>query len=329
MPRGMKKMFDPTKIKPTKEKDVTRAIAKEYFEQFNSDNGWGMYEHFVPFVEKYLNACKENPESYIQWGKEKFFTDAKRGVVLKLQGAGQSEALQIISDTGMDSWFRDLFQESVYTQKLGGYDPYMDEYVLHSNNIQVPIDTPILDCGAVRDIVVAEDNSFIYKIDYGNYVGVTGITYNITAGSVDINISHDGINTTYNNLTGSGTATFNKLNPSPNIATITVSNDAATTAEGTLTFNCTTRIPATVVQLTVNSNEDASKSITNQYSYNFNNLDYPGDSTNLQLSSGEFPIVSQDATRSGFLVASHFSSNERLVRRRGDHQSLLPNQCRG
>jgi len=262
-------------------------------------------------VEKY--GISENPESYIQWGKEKFFTDAKRGVVLKLQGAGQSEALQIISDTGMDSWFRDLFQESFYTQKLGGYDPYMDEYVLHSNNIQVPIDTPILDCGAVRDIVVAEDNSFIYKIDYGNYVGVTGITYNITAGSVDINISHDGINTTYNNLTGSGTATFNKLNPSPNIATITVSNDAATTAEGTLTFNCTTRIPATVVQLTVNSNEDASKSITNQYSYNFNNLDYPGDSTNLQLSSGEFPIVSQDATRSGFQGEPGIPVHESIV----------------
>ena len=24
----------------------------EYFETFNSPNGWGMYEHFVPFVEK-------------------------------------------------------------------------------------------------------------------------------------------------------------------------------------------------------------------------------------------------------------------------------------
>lgn len=37
----------------------------EYFEQFNSPNGWGMYEHFVPFVEKYLEACKEFPEATI------------------------------------------------------------------------------------------------------------------------------------------------------------------------------------------------------------------------------------------------------------------------
>jgi len=38
----------------------------EHFEKFNSSNGWGMYEHFVPFVEKYLNACKEYPESIIE-----------------------------------------------------------------------------------------------------------------------------------------------------------------------------------------------------------------------------------------------------------------------
>ena len=29
-------------------------------------NGWGMYEHFVPFVEKYLEACKEYPDAVIE-----------------------------------------------------------------------------------------------------------------------------------------------------------------------------------------------------------------------------------------------------------------------
>jgi len=37
----------------------------EYFEQFNSPNGWGMYEHFVPFVEKYLNACEMFPKAIV------------------------------------------------------------------------------------------------------------------------------------------------------------------------------------------------------------------------------------------------------------------------
>jgi hypothetical protein len=36
-----------------------------YFEQFNASNGWGMYEHFVPFVEKYLEACKANPDANV------------------------------------------------------------------------------------------------------------------------------------------------------------------------------------------------------------------------------------------------------------------------
>jgi len=35
------------------------------FTAYNSPNGWGMYEHFVPFVEKYLEACKENPDATI------------------------------------------------------------------------------------------------------------------------------------------------------------------------------------------------------------------------------------------------------------------------
>lgn len=38
----------------------------KYFEKFNASNGWGMYEHFVPFVEKYLEACKEYPEAIVE-----------------------------------------------------------------------------------------------------------------------------------------------------------------------------------------------------------------------------------------------------------------------
>jgi hypothetical protein len=38
----------------------------EHFETFNSPNGWGMYKHFVPFVEKYLEACKEYPDAIIE-----------------------------------------------------------------------------------------------------------------------------------------------------------------------------------------------------------------------------------------------------------------------
>ena len=37
----------------------------EYYKTFNASNGWGLYEHFVPFVEEYLSACKIYPNSIV------------------------------------------------------------------------------------------------------------------------------------------------------------------------------------------------------------------------------------------------------------------------
>ena len=36
-----------------------------YYSQFNAVNGWGTYENFVPFVEKYLEACQANPDAQV------------------------------------------------------------------------------------------------------------------------------------------------------------------------------------------------------------------------------------------------------------------------
>ena len=38
----------------------------ERFKAFNSPNGWGMYEHFVPFVAQYLEACAANPDATVE-----------------------------------------------------------------------------------------------------------------------------------------------------------------------------------------------------------------------------------------------------------------------
>lgn len=37
----------------------------EHFKQFDASNGWGTYVHFVPFVEKYLEACKKYPKAIV------------------------------------------------------------------------------------------------------------------------------------------------------------------------------------------------------------------------------------------------------------------------
>lgn len=38
----------------------------EYFEEFNPTNGWGTYKDFVPFVEEYLEACKQYLEAIVK-----------------------------------------------------------------------------------------------------------------------------------------------------------------------------------------------------------------------------------------------------------------------
>ncbi|KKN79246.1 hypothetical protein LCGC14_0342640 [marine sediment metagenome] len=37
----------------------------EFYKNFDAKNGWGTYDDFVPWVEKLLIACLENPEATI------------------------------------------------------------------------------------------------------------------------------------------------------------------------------------------------------------------------------------------------------------------------
>jgi hypothetical protein len=36
------------------------------FKKYDSPNGWGLYEHFVPFVAEYLAACEDNPDATVE-----------------------------------------------------------------------------------------------------------------------------------------------------------------------------------------------------------------------------------------------------------------------
>jgi hypothetical protein len=44
-------------------KKLLRSPAK--YKKFDAENGWGLYEHFVPFVEEVLAACKQYPNAKI------------------------------------------------------------------------------------------------------------------------------------------------------------------------------------------------------------------------------------------------------------------------
>lgn len=70
-----KALWHPREINASHAKDIIEVLEKglrklkanpSYFKQFNASNGWGMYKHFVPFVEECLKACKKYPNAEIQ-----------------------------------------------------------------------------------------------------------------------------------------------------------------------------------------------------------------------------------------------------------------------
>jgi hypothetical protein len=42
------------------------ATQKARFEEFNAKNGWGLWEHFLPFCARYLQACRDNPDALVR-----------------------------------------------------------------------------------------------------------------------------------------------------------------------------------------------------------------------------------------------------------------------
>ena len=68
-------LWRPEEIGATKAKDIIDKLVlgldlmkkdPEHFKKFDASNGWGKYEDFVPWVEKYLNVCIENPDATIE-----------------------------------------------------------------------------------------------------------------------------------------------------------------------------------------------------------------------------------------------------------------------
>jgi len=53
-------------IEPLKEGIEKLKADPNKFKAFNAPNGWGSYENFVPWCEKYLTACQEYPKAKIE-----------------------------------------------------------------------------------------------------------------------------------------------------------------------------------------------------------------------------------------------------------------------
>lgn len=246
-----------------------------------------------------------NPESYVQWGQDRFFTDAKRGAVVQLRGdeTGQQQ-LKVISESGMRTWFRDLFNESFTTQKLGGFDPYSNEYVLNSNEISIPTTDKCLDCGIIRTFTIEsiKGDRINYCVDLGFAVGDVVITYNIIniapAKYVNIKYDYNGTLGTTGNVSTSGTITFNKDTNSVNFVDIEIELNGQATLE--VIVACPSPTVLTLVEVVLTNNSEAGQTIHSEYFYTSSPYVSPVQSNLVTFVSGTSnPLVSRFNSVSG------------------------------
>jgi hypothetical protein len=222
-------------------------------------------------IEEY--GISYNPESFVSWGSEMYFTDVKRGAVIKLRGTSMSnDSLEVISNNGMRSYFRDQFFDSITTQKLGGYDPYMNEYVLGMNCKSVPLPPEISNCGySFQKTGLEANETIVSTIDYGQVIGQCNISYNIDtlpapAGSITISVLWNGITTTSGTLTGAGTFSFDKTLNTPLNAVVTITG--VTRSSFSIIANCPTEVEIEVIKVVMNSPVDSGDFIHTEYKWN-------------------------------------------------------------
>jgi len=193
----------------------------------------------------------------------------------------------VISELGMRSYFRDLFIQDFNTQKLGGYDPYMNEYVLSGNTIKLPAEEECLNCQTRRIYNPKKAAPVTFCVDLGDTVGDVTVTYNVTnivGASTTIQATYDGIPTSSGAVgLGTGSFTFNKNKVGVDKAFILLT----ATGEATIDFkiSCPDALGMVLVQVTLNANDDAGELIHNEYRWNDPSYVSPLHSNQVELES--------------------------------------------
>jgi hypothetical protein len=267
-------------------------------------------------VEKY--GISFNPESYVQWGMNRFFTDSKRGAVLNIQdnetGLGQ---LKVISDMGMNSWFRDLFTTDFTTQKLGAWDPYLDEYVLSSNNRPIPTVTECISCGTTQEFTITDAERITeYCVNVGQTVGDVEIVYNVTSIGIDVDFelsaNYNGTPYTTGPTSVDGTLVVDKDSNSADTIEIQITSTGTVVLE--VTVNCPTANELTIVEVVLTANSDAGQSIYPQWRYTDGTYVGSLQSSLTIFASGVNPVVSRFNSIVGPQGASSIPTNGSTVR---------------
>ena len=256
-----------------------------------------------------------NPESYAKWGYDKFFTDKKRGAVINLKGNSYgNEQLQVISNLGMNSYFRDLFITSFPKQQLGGYDPYYNEYLLTNGDVNVPFEEECIDCGIEKTYTVDNGNPISVCYNLGNLVGDSVVSFNVVSGGdVVLTATYDGDSYTSGAAAQTGGFTVDKDKVSVDTVDFVITAPT-TNSLVELVVNCPDADELTIIQVCVTSNADAGKYIHNEYRWTDGVYISPLHSTQVEFVAGtDFPLVSQYDTITGLQGGAFIPANGATV----------------
>lgn len=269
-------------------------------------------------VEKY--GISFNPESYVHWGYYRYFTDVKRGAVIRLTGdSSQEDRLEVLSDFDMRTWFRDEFNKSFNTQKLGGYDPYMNEYVLSTNNIKTPYKDDCIQCGQTKTITVDAPSEpealYEFCVNLGPYVGPVTVSWSNFLSSEDLAYSINYGPSVYSGIIEdpSGSFEFDKNLITEQTAYISFTYNVSFSI--VFTVGCVNAGLLNIVQVVIANNSDAGDTTHVDYRYQYGAYISPVQSTPVTLASGVTPpIVSMYNLSTGFEGAPGFPPSNSTIR---------------
>lgn len=269
-------------------------------------------------------GISHNPESFAQWGPDKYFTDSKRGSVLKLSGTSyQNDQLEVVSSYGMRTWFRDLFNVEFETQKLGGFDPYMNEFVLTSNQQKVPVDIPCTACGITQEITITPNIPFDACFEMGSSIGPLQVSWSnvITSGLFDVEVTYAGNTQTATNQSGSGDITVNKNSQSITEVKVKITPLGGSITTLVLSVECPDAKTLTVVDIVLTGANEAFEVIHTQK--RFYAPPFPGGyqspltTTFVQFDDGQTnPIISYYSSQTG-------EQGQGSIPSTGDQQDLV------
>lgn len=201
-------------------------------------------------------GISKNPESVARRGAMIYFTDVRRGVVCRLSRDGITE----ISRYGMTDYFRDDFSDNRKGKKLGAYDPYHGQYVLHGETAD---NAGVLEyfCGS-EVVKYKQTEPFTYTFIVKGQENKLEIDYLIEEGTATVSAVYNG--TTYNGAqVNDGTIAIDREDMSVKEVQVTV------TPQGEATFRllhqCYKENLSKVKVIVLNEPYDAGASQTHSY----------------------------------------------------------------